>query len=88
MLKAWKRGPVEPTEVSHKFPQRVEPARLGDVVREDCPAFAGYHQAEDRQLPLCKANGKHPDFFRIGGAFDYYGLTTCGECIWHRRFPR
>jgi hypothetical protein len=58
------------------------------VVREDCPAFAGYHDADGRSVPLCKANGRHPGFFRIGGAFDDYGLTTCGQCSWHRRFPR
>ena len=87
MLKAWQRGPVEPTEIFSKFPKRVEPARTGDVVREDCPAFAGYHQDEGLQLPLCKANGKHPEFFRKGGILNNYGLTTCGECAWHRKFP-
>ncbi|MAG35908.1 MAG: hypothetical protein CL878_06660 [Dehalococcoidia bacterium] len=87
MLKAWRRGPVEPTETFYKSPQHVDPAGPADVVREDCPAFAGYHQAEDSQIPLCKANGRHPDFFRMGGVFDDYGLTTCGDCVWHESFP-
>lgn len=86
MLKAWRRGPVEPTKIFYNMPQRVEPAGPGDVVREDCPAFAGYHQGEDRLVSLCKANGRHPDFFHMGGLFDSYGLTACNECEWHRKF--
>jgi aminoglycoside N3'-acetyltransferase len=88
MLRAWRRGPAEPSDRFDRPPRRVEPAGAGDVVREDCPAFAGYHDADGRSVPLCKANGRHPGFFRIGGAFDDYGLTTCGQCSWHRRFPR
>ena len=83
MLQAWKRGPKDLKEVFNKFPKRVEPADSSDVVREDCPAFAGYHQAEEKNISLCKANGRHPDFFRMGGVFNEYGLTTCSDCSWN-----
>ena len=60
----------------------------GDLtVREDCPAFAGYHAAGGMRVPLCRANGRHPGLFRRGGAFDRDGVTTCGTCGWHARFP-
>ena len=56
------------------------------MVREDCPAFAGYHQAEGKDISLCKANGRHPDFFGIGGVFSEHGLTTCNDCVWNTNF--
>lgn len=54
-----------------------------DLVREDCPAFAGYHEAAGKQWPLCRANGRHPELFRYGGLFNQHGKTTCGRCPWH-----
>lgn len=87
MLKAWRNGPIEPAESLDKMPQRVEPAGKDDLIREDCPSFAGRHQSEGRELSLCKANGRHPDFFHAGGVFNDYGLTTCGQCEWNQNFP-
>lgn len=87
MLKAWRGSKVDVTHTFLEFPEQVEPPEQDDVVRKDCPAFAGYHQWDNNQLPLCKANGKHPDFFRIGGIFNQYGITTCGQCDWHNKFP-
>ena len=86
MLQAWNKGPKEPKEVFYEFPKQVEPAGPDDVVREDCPAFAGYHQAEGKDISLCKANGRHPDFFGIGGVFSEHGLTTCNDCVWNTNF--
>jgi len=82
MLRAWAGGPRE-------LPDHIDwpEGKDDDVVRDDCPAFAGYHVAGDRQWPMCKANGRHPDLFRYGGVFDQYGKTTCGRCPWHFRFP-
>jgi len=81
MLRAWARGPVElPAKID--WPQGQD----DDVVREDCPAFGGYHQAGGSRWPLCRANGRHPDLFRHGGVFNQYGKTTCGRCRWHLRF--
>ena len=87
MLAAWNRGPQRPPE-GFDFPLgRIEPPEEGDVVREDCPAFAGYEDAHGRRVPLCRANDRHPDFFRLGGTFNECGLTTCGTCSWNRAFP-
>ncbi|MBN2295340.1 MAG: hypothetical protein JXM70_23115, partial [Pirellulales bacterium] len=58
-----------------------------DLVREDCPAFAGYHAAGDTRWPLCRDNARHPGLFRHGGIFNENGKTTCGRCPWHFRFP-
>ncbi len=87
MLEAWSRGPRRPDHIFDTPLRRIEPAREGDVVREDCPAFAGYHDANGTQLPLCRANDRHPDFFRLGSAFNKCGLATCRDCSWHRAFP-
>ena len=70
----------------YELPKQVDPAGPDDVVREDCPAFAGYHQAEGKDISLCKANGRHPDFFGIGGVFSEHGLTTCNDCVWNTNF--
>jgi aminoglycoside N3'-acetyltransferase len=64
------------------------PGNDDDPVREDCPAFAGYHEAAGRQWPLCRANGRHPELFRHGGVFNQHGKTTCGRCSWHLTQPR
>ena len=82
MLRAWSAGPKDLPE-SIDWPEGED----DDVVREDCPAFAGYHQADGRRWPLCRANGRHPDLFRSGGVFNEHGKTTCGRCPWHFRFP-
>ena len=87
MLRAWARGPRRPEHRFRVAPGPVGPAKDGDAVRQDCPGFAGFHEAEGTPIPLCRANGPHPDFFRLGGPFDRCGLTTCGNCSWHKRFP-
>ncbi len=83
MLRAWaidRRELPQPIE----WPQ----GRDDDVVREDCPAFAGCHESCDgKRRPLCKANSRHPELFRLGGVFNEYGKTTCGRCPWQLRFP-
>jgi len=64
----------------------IEAPGAGAVIREDCPAFAGFHQVQEKRVPLCKANDRHPEYFQLGGVFDQYGLTTCEKCSWHRKF--
>ena len=59
------------------------PGHDDDLVREDCPAFVGYHEAAGKRWPLCRANGRHPELFRYGGVFNEHGKTTCGRCPWH-----
>ena len=82
MLRAWRQGPAE-------LPGRIEhPQDSDDVVREDCPSFAGYHEAAGRQWSLCRANDRHPELHHHGGIFDRLGKTCCGRCSWHLRFPR
>ena len=84
MLEAWRAGPRRP-EKSFGTPwRRYDPAGPDDIVRTDCPAFAGYHDADGRQLPLCRANGIHPDYFRRGGIFGQCGIATCNDCWWNR----
>ncbi len=81
MLRAWQRGPQkapEPFETKESDP---------DFVREDCPAFIGYHDAKGRSWPLCSANGRHPELFREGEIFDRNGLCCCSACCWNDRFP-
>jgi len=82
MLRAWAAGPRE-------LPEKIDwPAgNDDDVVREDCPAFAGYHEAGGTRWALCKANGRHPDLFRNSGVFNEFGKTTCGRCPWLAQFP-
>ena len=82
MLRAWAGGPRE-------LPDTIDwpPGRDDDLVREDCPAFAGYYQADGTEWSLCRANDRHPELFRYGGPFDQHGKTTCGRCPWHLDFP-
>jgi len=82
MLRAWARGPRDLPETL-RWPGGHDKA----VVREDCPAFAGYHQAGTQQIPLCKANDRHPELFSNGGLFNEHGRTSCGGCPWNLRFP-
>jgi len=88
MLEAWSRGPRRPEHAFDTPLRRIEAPAEGDVVREDCPAFAGYHDSPGGRLPLCRANDRHPDYFRLGGPFSQCGLTTCPDCSWHRTFPK
>jgi len=88
MLRAWSRGVRRPQQKLGFPPQPIHPPGTGDLVREDCPAFAGYHGAGGRQIPLCRANGRHPDFFALGGIFNECGITTCDRCQWNQKFPR
>jgi len=88
MLEVWRRGPQRPENSTDTPWQRYDPAGSDDMVRTDCPAFAGYHDADGQQIPLCQANGRHPDLFRRGGVFDQCGITTCDECWWHQTFPK
>jgi aminoglycoside 3-N-acetyltransferase len=95
MLLAWAGGSrrVEPALVRRQsdFNNPLGPIKApgpGSVVREDCPAFAGFHQFQEKRVPLCKANDRHPEYFRLGGIFNQYGLATCERCSWHRKFSR
>ena len=87
MLQAWRRGPQPPPKSIDTPWRRYDPAGPGDVVRTDCPAFAGFHDADGQQVPMCRANGQHPDIFRLGGIFSKCGITTCNDCSWNRKFP-
>ena len=97
MLRAWSRGP-QSTLVPIQWPGAEQ-----GVVREDCPAFAGYgplseppasaeiprrRETDKTEIPLCKANNRHPELFREGELFNQYGVAFCGRCSWHQRFPR
>ena len=82
MLRAWRRGPEELPEGID-----VSAGRDEDLVRKDCPSFAGYHEAEGRRWPLCWANDRHPELHHHGGIFDRLGKTCCARCSWHLRFP-
>ena len=83
MLKAWKKGPRE-LPLKPIRPKDKDP----DLVREDCPAFAGYHEGNGQLWPLCKANDRHPKLFQYGKIFDRLGKTSCRDCSWHNNFPK
>ena len=87
MLRAWTHGPRQPERKFGFPPAPVCPPGDGDVVRRDCPAFAGMHDAGGGLVPLCRANGRHPDFFRLGGLFNECGITTCERCVWNEKYP-
>lgn len=81
MLNAWQRGP-------QKAPEPFEPKEANpEFVREDCPAFIGYHETKGMSWPLCSANGRHPDLFRGGEIFNRNGLCCCSVCCWNDLFP-
>ena len=86
MLKAYAEGPRQPSQASNTPLRRIEAPTEDDVIREDCPAFGGFHEACGQRVPLCRANDRHPEYFRLGGIFDQCGVTTCGDCSWHQRF--
>jgi aminoglycoside 3-N-acetyltransferase len=87
MVEAWRRGPARPTGSFDALPHPIQVPDADALVREDCPAFAGYHDANGKRVPLCRANGIHPETFRLGGLFGKHGVTTCGTCVWNRTFP-
>lgn len=87
MLDAWERGP-RPAPSDMGFPlRRFEPAGPHETVREDCPAFAGWREVSGNRVPLCRANDRHPDLFRLGGVFNQCGVTDCEHCSWHQKHP-
>jgi len=86
MLRAWKRGSGRPRSFNLP-PQPLQAAAQDDIVRQDCPAFAGIHEANGKLIPLCRANGRHPDYFQLGGIFNECGITTCERCSWHGNYP-
>jgi hypothetical protein len=87
MAYAW-RQVAPPATRTWELPYQPVPIPApGSVVREDCPAFAGWHNADGHRTPLCSANDRHPDLFRHGGVFNLAGVTTCATCVWNRRFP-
>lgn len=53
MLKAWRRGPVEPRDF-FVGPRPVKPPAENETVRTDCPAFAGLHEADGRRIRSAK----------------------------------
>ncbi|MBN2455804.1 MAG: AAC(3) family N-acetyltransferase, partial [Sedimentisphaerales bacterium] len=80
MLKAWRNGPKEP-------PDNIDwPKPKPELIRDDCPAFIGYHQAYGKEWPLCKANDRHPNLFKAGEVFNENGLCCCSQCSWHLKF--
>lgn len=87
MLRAWSAGERRSVR-GLDFPLGpIEAPGPGAVIREECPAFAGFHEARGRRVPLCKANDRHPDYFQLGGIFNQCGLTACERCSWHQKFP-
>jgi len=88
MLKAWAAGPKRPGKAFDFPPAPIPATGPWTVVREDCPAFAGWHDAGGVRTPLCRANDRHPDLFRRGGIFNQAGVTTCERCVWNERFGR
>ena len=88
MLQAWADGPKRPDKTFGCAPAPVKVPGPGAHVRDDCPAFAGWHQVRGRTIPLCCANGRHPELFRMGGICDHCGVTTCDRCSWNEEFCR
>jgi hypothetical protein len=82
MLTAWKTAPRDAPGEIDWFAGNDD-----DIVREDCPAFEGYHDAGAETVALCRANDRHPNLFQRGGVFNKHGRTTCGRCSWHHKFP-
>lgn len=85
MVQAWSERRVDSSTAS--APKVFAHAEV-DVVREDCPAFAGRHpDGRGNDIPLCAANDRHPDLFKLGGVFNQHGRSCCGNCSWHHSFP-
>ena len=87
MLDAWGRGPRRPEAGLATPPAPIPVPGPDALVREDCPAFAGRHAAGERNVPLCRANGSHPELFPQGGVFAECGVTICDRCCWHQQYP-
>ena len=86
MIRAYETNPIDINEIDlHSLPNKNT---TQETVREDCPAFAGWHEAGEKKYSLCRANDRHPELFRNGGIFNKYGKTTCGYCPWHLKFPK
>ena len=89
MLAAWRDADAispPPSDSGVQLAPVPIPSRE-DTVREDCPAFAGWHRSGDTETALCRANAHHPELLERGGVFAEAGVTTCGSCGWHRSFP-
>ena len=86
MLRTWADGPQKPPNSFNHPLAPLDAPVPGDTIRQDCPAFAGFHEASGESIPLCRANGRHPGYFRLGGIFNRYGPTTCSHCSWHLKF--
>lgn len=85
MIAVWEQRRID--GAGAKAPE-VFPDAGSDIVREDCPAFAGWTTTpSDEPIPLCAANDRHPDLFKFGGAFNRHGRCCCGRCPWHHQFP-
>jgi hypothetical protein len=87
MLAAWRRGPSRAAKKLNHPPRPIPVPGPQTLVREDCPAFAGYHDAPAGRVPLCRANDRHPNLFRLGGIFNQCGVATCQDCVWHEKYP-
>lgn len=81
MLQAWASAQLEEPGEIEWFGGNDD-----DVIREDCPAFAGYHEAGGKNIAMCRANDRHPQLFQHGGIFNQHGRTTCGRCPWHHTY--
>lgn len=88
MLQTWRRGVRRPEKALGWVPEPIRLPGPNDLVRQDCPAFAGFHDAQEMSVPTCRANGRHPDLFRLGGDFSKHGPTTCKRCSWHLKYPK
>jgi len=88
MLRAWAAGPQRPGRKFDCPPAPIPLPGPDAFVRDDCPAFAGYQEVGDVSIPLCRANGRHPDLFRRRGVFNEAGVTTCSRCSWNEKFPK
>lgn len=86
MLEVWKQGIKLKPKNFGCLPVPINFQQPG-VIREDCPAFAGYHESKGKSIALCYANGRHPDLFRLGGIFNECGVTTCSICSWNELYP-
>ena len=88
MLGAWTSGPKRPDKSFNWLAAPVPVPGPEALVREDCPAFAGYQDTAGKTIPLCRANARHPELFRMGGIYNQCGVTTCDRCSWNEKFSK